>query len=131
MAEPSPGDQIRVDTGSFYHYGIYIGADEVVQFGLPCSVTQDPSAIRVLRSPVSEFLAGGFLEVRRYTLAERRKKHSDAEIVRCALAHVGEGGYDILHNNCQHFANECVFGTPYSDQADALRQAVLEMLRKK
>ena len=29
------GDMIRIKTGSFYHYGIFVSEDEVIQFGYP------------------------------------------------------------------------------------------------
>ena len=29
------GDMIRIAIGSFYHYGIFVSEDEVIQFGYP------------------------------------------------------------------------------------------------
>ena len=29
------GDMIRISFGNFYHYGIFVSEDEVIQFGLP------------------------------------------------------------------------------------------------
>ena len=49
------------------------------------------------------------------------------EIVRIALSRLGEGGYDILHNNCEHFVNDCAFGKPTS----TFLQDVREKLRAK
>ena len=33
-----------------------------------------------------------------------------------ALSRLGEGGYDLVSNNCEHFSNECVFGKKTSNQ---------------
>ena len=44
-----------------------------------------------------------------------------------ARQRIGESGYNILHNNCEHFVNECVFG----EKRSAFLQDVREKLRKK
>ena len=127
-----PGAHIRVKTGSFYHHGIFIGNGEVVQFGLPLDVYRDPSEIRILRSPIQDFCPSetSFIEVYRFSKKELKQKQSDEEIVRTALAHVGEGGYNIFTNNCEHFANFCVFGKKVSAQIDDVCRNVSEMLKK-
>ncbi|MBQ9467602.1 MAG: lecithin retinol acyltransferase family protein [Clostridia bacterium] len=126
-----PGAHIRVRTGSFYHHGIYIGGGEVVQFGLPRDIYGDPSEIRILRSPVKDFCPddSSFIEVYRFSRKELKQKQSDAQIVAAALAHVGEGGYSVLRNNCEHFANFCVFGRKTSAQIDDVCKNVSEMLK--
>ena len=62
---------------------------------------------------------------------EKKQKASDEEIVRRALAAVGEGGYNVFTNNCEHFANYCVFGKKSSDQIDEIYRNVTEMLKKR
>ena len=39
-------------------------------------------------------------------------------------ARLGERGYNILHNNCEHFANECAWGDKFSPLTDSLCQGV-------
>ena len=125
VCDPYPGAMIRINSGLYYHYAIFIGNDEVVEFGHSSQAAGDPTDIRILRSSIDEFLAcGGFLEVRLFDRKEKRRKRSDKEIVKYALSRVGEGGYDLLHNNCQHFANECVFGEKGTTQPDALRAEI-------
>ena len=128
-----PGAHVRVKVGSYYHHGIFIGNGEVVQFGLPFNVYGDPSEIRVLRSPLSDFCPSdaSFIEVYRFSGKEKKQKASDEEIVRRALAAVGEGGYNVFTNNCEHFANYCVFGKKSSDQIDEIYRNVSEMLKKR
>jgi hypothetical protein len=115
--------------GEIYHHGIYIGNDEVVQFGMPSEMMQDHKKIKVLRSNMKDFLVG-FLEVRVYTKKELKEKRSDEEIVRIALLRVGEGNYNLLKNNCEHFAYECTFGVKKSDQVDSLIKDIQEALSK-
>lgn len=128
MIEPYYGAHIRVEIGKLYHHGIYIGNDEVVQFGLPMDVYRDPKTVKVIKSPISDFLGGGFLEVRRYDRKELKQKNSDEEIVRIALSKLGEGDYNILTNNCEHFCNFCIFGKKISTQVDSVHDEVRKKL---
>ena len=127
-----PGAHIRVKVGNFYHHGIYIGNGEVVQFGLPFDMAENSSDIRILRSPLSQFTpsANDFIEVYRFSAKVKRKKQSDGKIVQTALAHVGEGGYNIFTNNCEHFATFCVYGEKSSKQIDDAYKNVSELLKK-
>ena len=126
--EPYPGAHIRVQIGEIYHHGIYIGNDEVVQFGMPFTLGNMKSDIKVIRSPISDFLQGGFLEVRVFNKKEKKLKNSDDKIVSIALSRLGEGNYDLLKNNCEHFANECVFNQKKSSQVDAVHKEIREKL---
>lgn len=121
--EPSMGDMIRVKSGTIYHYGIYVSDDEVVQFGLaPVQrATLKDSDIEVLTSDIDAFLNGGFLEVCEFDRKERKKNRKPDEIVRYARSKLGTHGYNILYNNCEHFANECVSGVRACSQADEVR----------
>ena len=126
-----PGAHIRVLMNNFYHHAIYIGNNEVVQFGLPNIVDIDTKDIKVLRSPIEDFAKDGFIEVRKYSKKEQKIKRSNEEIIRIALSKVGESGYNIIHNNCEHFANFCVFGIKTSKQMDDINKNVLKLFGKK
>ena len=128
MIEPYPGAHIRVQVDNLYHHGIFVGDNKVVQFGLPMSIYQDPATIKVLLSPVEDFLNGGFLEVRIYDKKEKKLKNKDSEIVKIALSKVGEGDYSLLYNNCEHLANFCVFGKKISSQVDKVHDDIRKML---
>ena len=126
-----PGAHIRAKVNSFYHHGIYIGNDEVVQFGLPFEMYKNNDEVKVLRSNISEFCGNNdFIEVYVYSKKELKQKYSDEEIIKNALSHVGEGGYNILRNNCEHFANYCVFGVKKSEQIDNVYDDVSKLLNK-
>lgn len=126
-----PGAHIRAKVGSFYHHGIYIGNDEVVQFGLPHEMYENNDDIKVSRSPLSEFCdRDAFIEVYVYSRKEQKQKFIDEDIVKNALSHVGEGGYNIFKNNCEHFANFCVFGIKKSEQIDNVYDNVNKLLNK-
>lgn len=127
-----PGAHLRVQTPNYYHHGIYVGNDEVVQFGLPNDVYGSWDEIKVLRSPLAEFCGDAqFVEVYVFDRKERKRKRSDEEIVAAALSKVGQGGYHVLYNNCEHFANMCVFGEATSTQIDEIYQNVEKLLHNK
>ena len=126
-----PGAHIRVQIGDFYHHGIYIGDGEVVQFGLPFDVYTDPSQVKVLRSPLKDFCSNAvFIEVYHFSKKELKQKLPDEQIVKTALSKVGEGGYSVIANNCEHFANYCVFGKKTSKQIDDIYESVAALLNK-
>ncbi len=131
MTDPIPGDHIRVSINGYYHHGIYIGNDEVIQFGHPFDMYQDHSLIKVISSDVQDFLRGGFLEVRQYSKKELKKKFNNEKIIEIAMSKLGEGGYNLLYNNCEHFANFCVFGIKESKQIDSIHEKIKNLLNKK
>lgn len=130
VSDPYPGAMLRIKMNDFYHYGIYVGNDEVVQFGLPYSGSTPQNDIKVIKTSFSLFCDTPFFEVREYSLKEKIKKKKDDEIVKFALSAVGMGGYDIVYNNCEHFVNECVFGEHKCQTVDEARKEVLKRLNK-
>lgn len=120
LKEPRAGDMIRVRLGALYHYGIYVSDGEVIEFGPPPVRPIPPSEIRVISAGIDDFLAGGFLEVAEFDKKEKKKNRTPDRIVRYARERVGDGGYDILKNNCEHFAYECVTGVARSTQTDGI-----------
>lgn len=125
VREIRPGDIIRVDTGRFYHFGIYAGNDTVIHFAGPDAHTlTDASQARIRRDSLGHFSMGKNLEVREYSLQEKLKKRPAAKVVEEAESRLGEAGYDIIYNNCEHFVNRCVFGVAYSTQIEEMREAL-------
>lgn len=115
--KPSLGDQIKVNRGIYDHHGIYIGDDKVIQFGSTTGEL-DPSKAMVIETSLDDFLKGGELLVATYTEEELKKRRNPNEIVEYAKAHLGDKGYDLVNNNCEHFSNECAFGEHKSFQVD-------------
>lgn len=124
---PVYGDLIRTKVRFYYHYGIFVSEQQVIQFGLPDDPMRPAEQIQVLSSDIDAFLQGGEVEVAVPDGTTRRQMRDADEIVRIALSRMGEGGYDILHNNCEHFVNDCAFGKPSS----TFLQDVREKLRAK
>ena len=114
---------IRVRLGDLYHYGIFVSEHEVIQFGLAPGVRAIPDTeVEVCTSDIDAFLAGGFLEVGVPDKQESKKRISPKRTVDTARSHLGERGYNILFNNCEHFAYLCAYGVKYSAQSEAFRE---------
>ncbi|MBQ3115971.1 MAG: lecithin retinol acyltransferase family protein [Clostridia bacterium] len=126
--QPKFGDMIRVNFNGLYHYGIFIDEDKIVQFGLAPVARRllKDSEVEVLTSNVEQFLCGGFLEV---GIPEKKdgKRRPPKKIVEYALSKLGQRGYSILYNNCEHFAYECTFGQKRCTQADDVREMFRSM----
>ncbi len=120
--EPVPGDMVRVQIGSIFHYGIYTGDDRIVAFGLPpvSEHANAPDRFLVTETDMDVFCTGRIPEIAVLDRAERRKRIPPEETVRLAKSRLGEDGYHLIRNNCEHFVNECVFGEKKSLQEEAM-----------
>ena len=128
--KPAPGDIVRTKVRFYHHYGIYVSDEQVIQFGMPDNTGTPNEQICVLATDVYTFLHGGSLETGEPDREERKKMRPAAEAVAMAQSRLGQTGYDILHNNCEHFVNDCVFGEPVSGWLEAERAKLREKLRK-
>ena len=94
-----------------YHHGIYVSDLEVIHF----TGTEDDSIFNwskneVIKSDLKFFLSGGNLEVREYTENEKNDLYPAEHIIHYARTCLGDRGYNLLFNNCEHFANVCTLG---------------------
>ena len=128
FSSPTPGAPVRVKVSFYYHYGIFVSRDSVIQFGLPDGPSRPAEEIRVLSTDVYTFLQGGDLEEGFPDRGERKKLRSADQVVATAQSRIGQGGYDLLHNNCEHFMYECLFGEPDSPTLSSLRTRIRQKL---
>ena len=122
--ECKAGDMIRIPLGQFFHFGIFVSENEVIQFGLPPipEYRTEPDKVEVASTDIDVFSCGKIVEVARLSLSEKLKRYKPEKTVALARSRIGEKGYNILRNNCEHFAYECVFGVKYCSQVDELRK---------
>ena len=126
--KPSAGDHIRVNRGLYYHHGIYADDYCVFHFASPSDNEMNPETARVLYTTLDQFLKGGILEVREYSFEEINKKRNPKEIIDEAIKSIGEGGYNVISINCEHFANRCVFGESTSEQVESVKELLRRIL---
>ncbi len=111
------GDIVRVRAGGVWHYGVYVSDAEVIQFGAPPRGKPVPAGeMRVLSTDVNEFAGDEIIEKARLTPLEKLRRVPPKRTVSIARSRLGEGGYDLINNNCEHFARACVFGKAVSEQ---------------
>lgn len=129
LTQPQTGDMIRVKVGPLYHYGIYASDEEIIQFGPnpALRVGLPDSQLAVCVTDIDDFLCGEFLEVRIPDRKERKRQFSAKKTLEIARSRIGETGYHILHNNCEHFANECITGAHISAQTEGLRRQFADL----
>ena len=115
--KPQRGDHIRVSRGAYNHHGIYVSDEEVIHF----TGTEDDDVFgthnEVLKSDLDFFLKLGELQVKVYTQRELADLYPVEGIVEYARTCLGDEGYNLFFNNCEHFANACTLGRHRSRQA--------------
>lgn len=119
--KPKRGDHIRVSrlNGLYYHHGIYVTDDEVIHFtGDDDDSVLDWSKAHVIRTDLAKFLDGGTAEVKVYNEDELADLYPVEGIVNYARACLGDDGYHLIFNNCEHFANVCTLGRFRSRQVE-------------
>lgn len=122
---PVMGDHIRVKRmhGLYTHHGIYVSDNEVIHFtGTDDDNIMDSSKNMVISSDLNFFLKYGELEVKEYTDEEFQDLYAPDQIVAYARSCLGDDGYNLIFNNCEHFANVCTLGRFRSHQVERLLQ---------
>ena len=149
-SELKKGDVIGVHRmgGAYDHYGIYTGRGRVIHFSNEGS--DFGGDIRVRRATLSQFKNGAsnvfvvdFEAYRDYVenpelfdfeglfklaidsfFGNEITIYSPEETVRRAESQLGEGDYNIVFNNCEHFAVWCKTGKHESSQVQILLEGI-------
>lgn len=123
---PQTGDILRIRKNNVFHYGICVANDRAVEFGAAQEAKNaPPETVKVRECPISDFTGEASFCVGRAEAEERA--FSPETIAARARARIGEGNYDFIRNNCEHFAYECAFGrhiAPESEKFEALFSAL-------
>jgi len=102
------GDHIRVRRLGYWHHGIDCGDGQVIHYA------GEPWRWRhaaVCRIPFVEFARGRAVELVEYSVCDTIEA-----VMRRAEGRLGETGYSLLMNNCEHFARWCKTGIQESAQ---------------
>ena len=101
----APGSHLVSSRFGYTHHGIYVGNGEVVHYLLDEGVTL---------TDLEEFSCGNAVRVRTHPGAP----YSGEECARRALSRLGEDEYNLVFNNCEHFATWCATGKKRSPQVE-------------
>jgi hypothetical protein len=116
---PKSGEHIKVSRGVYTHHGIFIGYNEVIHF----ASKEDSDDIlgnnnEVISTSLNKFLRNGILEVKEYLDDELDDLYPVHDIISYARHCIGDKGYNLIFNNCEHFANSCTLGRHRSKQVE-------------
>ena len=117
------GDHLFVYSWGYSHHGIDCGDGRVIHFDfdpqrklLSTILNRDLSKIR--ETTVEAFSRGRTIHVRNYDRCD------DPEtVVARARSRVGESGYHLFGNNCEHFSVWCKIASHESTQVEAAKAA--------
>ena len=116
------GDHLGIQRGWYTHHAIDLGDGYVVQYGRGVSAGA-VAAVHVC--PYEKFSKGRPIEI----IASPVSYDAD-EVALRALDCVGERGYHILWNNCEHFVTWCRNGKRESQQTERFIETASEVATK-
>ncbi len=97
------GDHIYIDHGFYQHYGIDCGDGTVIHLSKEKG--------RVCCDSIHAFARNNQIYVKSH-----KRCYSPQQVVKRAESKVGETGYNLGLNNCEHFTTWCKTGQHYSKQ---------------
>ncbi len=103
------GDHLSVQYGFYTHHGIDLGDGNVIHYGRGLSDIKNAKVEIV----TLETFANG----KEFSTVKSPSAFSAQEVVERAKSRLGEASYDVLDNNCEHFANWCRSDNAISPQA--------------
>ena len=111
--EPALGSHLVTRRRGYLHHGIYVGDRRVVHYsGLAGGLHRGP----VEEVPMDRFTRGQPVWVKSHATSN----FDTREVIERARSRVGEDGYRLLTNNCEHFCEWCLRGEHRSYQVEAL-----------
>ena len=128
----SAGDLIVFQRPTYKHYAANVGNEEIVHltsagelnsFNVVLGIAEhicstNPSIAVIKKEKYNAFYKDGDkVYVEQHC---RKNRLPVSEIVKRANSQVGKTGYNLIFNNCEHFARWCCYGEWESPQVDAL-----------
>ncbi|MDJ0675101.1 MAG: lecithin retinol acyltransferase family protein [Calothrix sp. MO_167.B42] len=100
----------------FTHHGIYIGNNEVIHYWKN----------KVRKTTKNKFSCGKDIYIKKH-----KKYYSLSRVVKRAKRRLNEKKYNLIFNNCEHFARWCKTGKHTSKQIDDAHIKIANFLYKK
>lgn len=120
MSKANYGDIIYVNHLLYQHFGIYLSDNCIIHY----DGKQDDLLLRkmyVRVTDIERFLNGK----KNYKVKQiKNRNYSSDEVVKRAKSKIGSQDFNIILNNCEHFANWCKTGNRKSNQVNLVLGAV-------
>ncbi len=141
MATAESGDIVYVKHRGYQHFGIYTGNDRVIHYYKEKNPLVSDGIIK--ETSLSEFMSGSdtlyvlngdsnhkqLLDwLIKRIWGEDFHSFSPEETVARARSKIGEKGYNLVSNNCEHFALWCKTGIGMSTQVEEILSLLLPNL---
>lgn len=105
------GDHLSSSRKLYTHHGIYLGCDEVIHYS---GFASKMSAGAIEITTLENFCQGNGAKV----IKHENRRWDAQETIERAFGRLGEDWYNLLANNCEHFANWCIDGSHRSPQVE-------------
>ena len=104
----------------YSHYGIYVKKPFCSEMVIHYVPDDDGDVKGIVReTSLDDFLDGaGSFEIRTFSSKQYQHIYSGEETVQRARSKLGCRGYDLIFNNCEHFATWCKTGEYRSSQCE-------------
>lgn len=123
----NPGDIVGVASNfqgyDYCHYGIYIGDNKVIHYS-STDGTMKSAEICI------GYMDTHFPKDKYFVLDFDNVKFSAEDTIKRAQSRLGEKSYDLITNNCEHFAVWCKTDNAESYQIDALTPIEIQLLKQ-
>lgn len=111
LETPMPGAHLITPWLGFAHHGIYVGGGNVVHYG---ALVYD-----IIRRPVEKVTLEQFAGGRPVFVVQHESLPFESkEVIERARSRLGEHKYRLLSNNCEHFAEWCLYDVHRSFQVE-------------
>lgn len=125
------GDHIRVLRIHYYHHGIYLGNNEVIHYTAEDNDgIANPNDVKVRQTSLDFFASNSPVEKAIYSHREKKNRNPIETIIANATSHLGEGGYNFVNNNCEHFVNKCCYKISPKTQIEGYREKIARIFKK-
>lgn len=109
------GAHLSSQRPGYTHHGIYVGDGKVVHYA---GLSDGFSKGGICETTLEEF-SSNRTEVTVIMHLNPHKKFTPIEIVKRARDRIGENNYNVIFNNCEHFATWCATGAASSHQVQS------------
>ncbi|XP_012934727.1 phospholipase A and acyltransferase 2 [Aplysia californica] len=108
------GDRVQFKRSLYSHWGVYIGSGKIIHLTRRNAERGGPKG--VVREDDFWDAVGGDCAYKNNSRDNKSRPLPPDEIVKRAKSMLGDAGYNLLKDNCEHFANWCRYGETESQQ---------------